>query len=52
MRENDLKELEQLHAELAEYVSEIQSLNDEIIELKIELQRVINQAGHISCDED
>ena len=52
MKEADLKELEQLHAEIAEYLTEIQSLNDEIAHLKVELQRAINQGNHVFCDED
>ena len=51
MKESDIKELEQLHAELAASETIIQSLADEIAELKIDKQRLINQAG-LCCDED
>jgi len=51
MKESDVKELEQLHAELAESQTIIQSLVDDIAELKIENQRIKNQAGSC-CDED
>ena len=51
MKESDIKELEQLHAELAESQTIIQSLTDDVIELKAENQRIKNQAGNC-CDED
>jgi len=51
MREDDVKEVEKLHAELAESQTIIQSLVDEIAELKLDKQRLINQAG-TCCDED
>ena len=52
MRENDVKELEQLHAELAVAETINQSLTDEIIELKEEVRRVKAQARNVCCDED
>ncbi len=52
MRESDVKEVEQLYAEIAEFESIIQTLTDDIIELKIENQKIKNQAGNVSCDED
>jgi len=52
MKESDVKELEQLHAELAEYLTEIHSLNDEIAHIKCELQMAINQGNSVFCDED
>jgi len=51
MKESDLKELEQVHAELAESQTIIQSLFDDIAELKSENQRIKNQAKN-GCDED
>ena len=51
MREDDVKEVEKLHAELAAADTIIQSLTDEIVELKTNIQRLINQAG-TCCDED
>jgi len=51
MKESDVKEVEQLHAELAASETIIQSLVDDIAELKIENQRIKNQAGN-GCDED
>jgi len=51
MKESDLKELEQLHAELAESQTIMQSLVDDIAELKTENQRIKNQAKN-GCDED
>jgi len=51
MKESDVKEVEQLHAELAASETIIQSLVDDIAELKIENQRIKNQAKN-GCDED
>jgi len=51
MKESDIKELEQLHAELAISETVIQSLVDDIAELKSENQRIKNQAKN-GCDED
>ena len=39
MREDDVKEVEKLHAELAVAETIIQSLTDEIAELKMDKQR-------------
>jgi len=52
MKESDVKELEQLHAERAVDETIIQSLTDEVIELKEELRRVKAQARNVCCDED
>ena len=52
MNENDLKEIEQLNATIAEYLSEIQSLTDEVLELRKENRRIKLQARNVCCDED
>ena len=52
MNENDLKEIEQLNATIAEYLSELQSLTDEVLELREENQRLKNQGRSVCCDED
>ena len=50
MKENDIKELEQLHAELAEKDAEVQSLTDELAYMMCENKALKGQLALVKQD--